>query len=278
MGNLIQSTAFSAKPLILGVFPRRNTKQTFRLFTPLAKFLSTTLNREVRLTTAKNFADFWEGVKTQRYDIVHFNQYHYIVAKELYGYEVILKNQEFGNSTVAGTITIRKDSGIRSIKDLKGKTILFGGGKRAMQSYISAKWLLQQGGLNDGDYIEKFAINPPNAIISTYLKQADAAGCGDVIIRLDTVKAHIDVSKMQYLARTEQLPHLPWAVKTSMDEVTRLKIQHSLNRLNKDPAGQAILDRAQLSALNLAVDSDYDGHRRIIRDVYGDDYGVEYLK
>jgi phosphonate transport system substrate-binding protein len=217
-------------------------------------------------------------VKEQRYDIVHFNQYHYIISHQLYNYQVILKNQEFGESTIASSITVRKDSGINSIQDLKNKTILFGGGRMAMQSYIATKWLLQEGGLNEGDYIEKIAINPPNAILSTYNRQADAAGSGDTVIRLDTVKKQIDVSQMRYLARTEQLPHLPWAVKDNMDEFTKSQIQQSLSALHKDPAGQSILNTAQLSALIVANDRDYDSHRKIVAAVYGEDYGISKFK
>jgi len=284
LSSLLPNSAFSAgnqsknKPLVLGIFPRRNTKLTFKLFSPLAEHISTTLNREVKLVTTKNFKQFWQDVKTQNYDIVHFNQYHYIISNQLYNYQVILKNQEFGNSSIAGAITVRKDSNINSILDLKNKTILFGGGKMAMQSYIAAKWLLQKGGLNQADYIEKIAINPPNAIMSTFHKQADAAGSGDVILRLESVKKQIDVSQMKYLATTEQLPHLPWAVKSTMDELTKLKIQHSLSELHKDPAGQLILDSARLSALTIATDADYNKHRSIIKDVYGDDYGITQFK
>lgn len=280
LSSLLPNSAFSAKnkPLVLGIFPRRNTKLTFKLFSPLAEHISTTLNREVKLVTTKNFKQFWQDVKNQNYDIVHFNQYHYIISNQLYNYQVILKNQEFGNSSIAGAITVRKDSNINSILDLKNKTILFGGGKMAMQSYIAAKWLLQKGGLNQADYIEKIAVNPPNAIMSTFHKQADAAGSGDVILRLESVKKQIDVSQMKYLATTEQLPHLPWAVKNTMDELTKLKIQHSLSELHKDPAGQLILDSARLSALTIATDADYNKHRSIIKDVYGDDYGITQFK
>jgi phosphonate transport system substrate-binding protein len=265
-------------PLVLGVFPRRNIKLTFRLFSPLARHLSDLLGREVRLTTSSNFMQFWQNVQRQRYDIVHFNQHHYILAHQLYGYQVILKNSEQGRATVAGTLMVRKDSGITQVSDLKNRTILFGGGRMAMQSYVAPTWLLQQNGLSKGDYIEKIALNPINAFLSTYHKQADAAGCGDVVIELDAVTAQIDSSQMRILAQTEQLPHLPWAVKQNMPEAERLAIQQSLSQLNNSEQGRAILNNAQLDTLLPATDSDYDAHRNIIRDVYGEDYGLSELK
>jgi len=282
--SLLPQTVLSAsrqsnnKPIILGVFPRRNTKLTFKLFTPIANYLTTALGREVKLSTAKNFQQFWRGVEARRYDIVHFNQYHYIISKILYDYQVILKNEEFSNSTIAGAITVRKDSGINTLQDLKNKTVLFGGGKMAMQSYIAAKWLLQEAGLNDGDYIEKIAINPPNAILSTFNRQADAAGSGDVILQLKSVKKQIDVSKMKILERTQQLTHLPWAVKGDMNPILKEQIQEALIELQKSTAGKSILNSALLTALLPTSDEEYDQHRKIITDVYGDDYGINRFK
>jgi phosphonate transport system substrate-binding protein len=274
----LEQTSRQKTPLVLGVFPRRNIKLTFRLFSPLAKHLGDLLGREVRLTTSSNFRQFWQNVQSQRYDIVHFNQHHYTLAHQMYGYQVILKNKEQGRATVAGTLMVRKDSDITQVSDLKNNTILFGGGRMAMQSYVAPKWLLQQNGLDKGDYIEKIALNPINAILSTYHKQADAAGAGDVVLELDAVTSQIDAAQMRILAQTEQLPHLPWAVKQTMPETERLVIQQSLSQLGDSEQGRGLLRNAQLDGLLPTTDSDYDAHRKIIRDVYGADYGMSQLK
>lgn len=264
----------SSAPLVLGVFPRRNVKTTYKIFSPLVSALSVHLDREVKLVTTRDFLSFWQGVRNRDFDIVHFNQYHYVVAKQLYGYEVILKNLEFGQSTIAGSLAVRKDSGIESIDDLRHKHIIFGGGYRAMMSYIAVTWLLRQAGLGPGDYRESFARNPPNALISAYHKRADAAGAGDMAIRLDVVKKNIDVSEMKYLARTKPLTHLPWAVKSEMDPQLKHKIVTFLGGLKDDPAGQKILDSAKLSGLIPAYDKEYDIHRELIKKVYGEDFGI----
>jgi len=266
------------KPLILGIFPRRNIKTTYRLFTPLADYLGQVLQREVRLETTKSFSDFWRAVQLRKYDVVHFNQYHYIVSHLKYGYEVFLKNKELGKSTIAGSLIVRKDSGINHITDLKDKVVLFGGDRSAMQSYIAATWLLQQGGLKQGDYIEKFAINPPNTIISTFFKRADASGSGDVVMHLDNVTRRIDISQLKFLAKTEQMSHLPWAIRSEMADDLKQAIKQALIDLSTTESGQDILRNAQLDALVPATDSEYDLHRKIITDVYGEDYDISVLR
>ncbi len=271
---------FAAKaipPLRMGVFPRRNIKNTYKLFTPMANYLSRQLGRPVELHTTKTFADFWQAVKLQQYDLLHFNQYHYVLAQKHYGYEVIVKNEEFGSSLISGSLIVRNDSGVTTVQDLKNKTILFGGGYDAMQSYISPTWLLRQAGLEANDYREKFAVNPVNTVISTFFRRADAAAAGDVVVYLDNVKSRIDIKQMRFLVKTEPAAQLPWAVHHRVSDSERREIQYLLSNLSQSESGLSILKQAALSNLLIAKDADYSPHRKIIKDVYGDDYGVSIL-
>jgi len=267
-------SSFSAEEssLIMGVFPRRNFTTTLKLFTPLAENLSAQLGRPVILESAKDFKSFWQQVQNRRYDIVHFNQYHYVKARKLYGYQVIVMNEEYGSKTLAGAIYVRKDSGINSVMDLKGKKIIFGGGPDAMVSYIIASSVLKQGGLANNDYITDFAINPPNAVKSLFFKQGDAAGAGDVVVILPVVTQAIDTSQLTILAKSKSLPHLPWAVKESLPTALKDRIREAFLSLNDPAKGQAVLDAAKLSGLQPASDRDFDPHRQIIQDILGEVY------
>lgn len=269
----LQVTAGEARQKInLGIFPRHNPIITTRMFNPLVQYLSEKLNKDIVLDTPKDFQTFWEKVKTKQYDIVHFNQYHYVKSHKEHGYDVVLKNIEFNESTIAGAIIVRKDANINSVMDLKGKKVVFGGGPRAMQSYIVAKYLLQNGGLADGDYEETFSTNPPNAILSAYFKQADAAGAGDKVLQLQVVRNQIDTDEMKYLVRGEQLSHLPWAIKHGLDPQLAQQFATLMRDLDKSGAGKAILKKMSLDGFATANDSDYDLHRKIINAVLKEKY------
>jgi phosphonate transport system substrate-binding protein len=254
-------------PLILGVFPRRNMQVTQKIFTPLAEYLSRKLSRPVKLETTHDFASFWDQVKRKRYDIVHYNQYHYLRSHKEFGYQVIAKNEEFGLSKIAGAILVRTDSGINSLQDLKGKKVVFGGGRLAMQAYISASYLLREAGLKPGDYFEQFALNPPKAAIATYYHQAAAAGTGDHVLQLPQVTSQIDTTKMRYLATTKPIAHLPWAVKPGMPKKQAMQIKNLLCGLHDTPEGRKILQTLRLTNILPANDSEYNDHRRIIKAV-----------
>ena len=202
--------------LTLGIFPRYKATVTTTMFKPLADHLGERLHRKVTLVTAKDFDSFWKAVTEQRYDIVHYNQYHYIHSTD--AYRVIGHNEEFGKSAVAGALYVRKDSGIKEISQLRGRTIVFGGGKDAMLSHIAPRFLLMQAGLKQGDFKSEFAVNPPNALLALHFRQADAAGGGDILHDLAAVKKVMNTDEVTILAATEPLLFLPWAVKRTMPQ------------------------------------------------------------
>ncbi len=271
LGLCLLTTAIPAiADITMGVFPRRPVAKTHKLFKPLAEKLSKELGEPVKLVVAKDFKAFWKGVKNRQYDLVHYNQYHYLLSHKNQGYKVIAVNEEFGSNRIAGALSVRKDSGINSVADLKGKTILFGGGKKAMGSYIAPTAILMQAGLKAGDdYTVRFAKNPPSAVIGVYNKAADAAGSGNVILRVKGVKKKIDVNQMKILAESEPFIHLPWAVKGDMPADKAAKIQQIMTSLKG--SDDAVLKAAAVTNFVKATDADFDKVRAIVKQVTGED-------
>jgi phosphonate transport system substrate-binding protein len=253
--------------LVLGVFPRFSASETTTRYTPLAEYLRERLNRKIILVTSKDFQSFWRGIEERRYDIVQYNQYHYIRSSK--SYQVIAHNKEFGKSTIAGALYVRKDSGITSVAQLRGRTVLFGGGEDAMISYIAPVYMIMQAGLKKEEFTSQFAINPLNSVIGVYRRQADAAGSGDIVIGQPAVKSAINPDELTALAVSEQLLHLPWAVKRTMSAPLRETIQSSLVDLENTETGRAVLKATLLTGIGRAEDKDYDPCRRMVRVVMG---------
>ncbi len=259
----------AAEPLVMGIFPRRDAATTVKLFRPLSRHLAKKIARPVTLEMSPDFDTFLSNLKQRRYDLVHLNPFDYISTHDDLGYDALVQNEEFGEATIMGAIYVRKDAGIRQLSELKGKKILFGGGPRAMMSYIVPTYLLRQAGLTKHDYTEAYAINPPNAVLATYLRRADAGGAGEVVRRLPIVTSKIDVNQLEVIAVSQPLPHLPWAVKQEMPIAFKRRLQTLLVNLKQSEEGRKILQQARLSAFNPVTDKDYDPHRKIVRAVYG---------
>ena len=221
------------------------------MYLPLADYLSRRLGHtKVTVVTAKDFETFWKGVlKQKQYDIVHYNQYHYIRSAQ--NYRVIAHSQEFGRSAVAGAVFVRKDSGITDLSQLKGRRVIFGGGKDAMLSYIAPT-------ISDdarrpeaeSDYKTEFAVNPPNALLALYHRQADAAGGGDILIDLPVVRNAIDTGELKILA-DDRASAVPAMGRETHDagEALRESIQSILIELDNSDAGKSALKAAKTTRI-----------------------------
>lgn len=259
--------------LKMGVFPRRPVAATHTAFKPLAEELTKQLGENVELVVPKDFKEFWKGVSAGEYDLVHYNQYHYIKSHKEHGYKVIVANEEQGSRTIAGSLSVRKDSGIKSVEDLKGKTILFGGGPKAMGSYIAPTAILKKAGLEaEKDYKVEFAKNPPNAVIAVFNKAADAAGAGNIILKVGGVTSKIDASQMVIIGESEPFTHLPWAVKSDMADDKAAKIQSVMTGLKGAAGGADILKAAKVTDFYKVTDNDYDKVREITKFAVGEEY------
>jgi len=261
------AAAADAPPLMLGVFPRLHASETTTRYGPMAEYLSERLGRKVVLVAARDFDAFWTGVEQERFDLVLYNQFHYIRSAKVY--QVIAHNKEFGKSTLAGALYVRKDSGITSVGQLRGRTVLFGGGEDAMIGYIAPMYLLMRAGLTRSDINARFAVNPLNSVIGMHRKQADAAGSGDGVVEQPALQKVVNVDEVTVLAVTDQLLHLPWAVKRTMAPRLRERIQSVLVDLEATEAGRQVLRAAVLSGIGRAEDKDYNPHRKMVRAVLG---------
>jgi len=251
--------------LVMGVFPRRNSVATVKMFTPLTRYLSEEIGVQVKLETAKNFPTFWKKVTDLRYDIVHYNQLHYLLSHDESGYEVFAKNEEFGSSTLRSSLVIRKDSGIESIEDLRGKKIIFGGGKRAMIAYVGVKLMLMKHGLFESDYTTILARNPPNSSLAVFFKKAEAGGVGDIALTVPAVRKRVNSNELTYLKSAYSQPHMPWAFNSKIDLETRKKIRLAFVKLNNTTTGKDTLRMAGMTGVLPAKDGDFESSRKIYR-------------
>lgn len=280
--NLLKSIALFAAILCandalavikMGVFPRQSMEETEKAFQPLADLLTLQLGEKVDLVVPQSFKAFWIAVKNNEFDVVHYNQYHYIRSHKENGYRVILANEEFGKKTIAGTILVRKDSGINSLKDLKGKMVLFGGSRNAMGSYIAPTSLLKKAGLVEGkDYMVDFAMNPPAALQGVYNRGASAVGAGDSLVALQTISGKINPDELKTIAISEPFTHLPWAVSTNVTDTVAQKIQSIMIGLKNSKEGEEILKSANVTGFYSVSDKDFEQVRELTNFTLGEKY------
>ena len=229
-------------PLRFGVFPRWNAQIMVAEFTPLADTLSKAVGRAVRIETDKDFASFMQRVYAREFDILHVNQLQYLQAHERAGYQVIAKLCESADCTIRAVIVTHADSGLRSVADLRGKTIAFGG-RDAMVSHLLAQALLRRNGLAEDTYRSVFAKNPPNALLTAYNGAADAAGVGSPVFERPEILRRVNPDQLRVLATDEPVPPLPIAVHADLDPALARALRRVLLDLAVSADGRRLLAR-----------------------------------
>jgi phosphonate transport system substrate-binding protein len=107
-------------PLTFGVFPYVSRGQLMELHTPLKRYLEKQLQQPADMITAPDFVEFMARTQQGEYDLVLTALHLGRLAETRGGYLRVAKT----GYQVHGIFLARKDSGIRSLADLKGKTIM----------------------------------------------------------------------------------------------------------------------------------------------------------
>lgn len=261
-----------SEPLVMGVFPRRPAMQTQAMFRPLADEVARALGRAVRLEVPPDFSAFWRGVEDGRFQLVHYNPYHYVRAHRELGHRLVAMNEEFGSDRIRAAIWVRQDADIATTAQLRHSRIAFGGGRDAMVSYIMAADLLARAGLAPTDYTVQFTINPTHALMAVFYRQSAAAGLNVNAFRQKRISNAVDADQLEPLLVSDPVALHPWAVNGAVNERLRERIRTALLGMKDTPAGREALSHASLTGLKPAEDADYDPHRRIVARVLGERY------
>lgn len=257
------TAAADIAPLRFGVFPRWNAQIMVAEFTPLAQALGKAVDRKVRIETDKDFDSFMQRVYAREFDLIHVNQLQYLQAHDRAGYQAIIKLCESADCTIRAVIVTRADAGVRSVTDLRGKTVAFGG-QDAMVSHVLARELLHRMGLPPGEYRAVFAKNPPNALLTVYNGAADAAGVGSPVFERPEIKRRVDASTLHILAEDAPVPPLPIAVRGDLDPALTEQLRTALLGIATTTEGAALLASIGATHFAAARHADYTGLAHLV--------------
>jgi phosphonate transport system substrate-binding protein len=164
------------KPLVLGVFPYITPGKLMQLHAPLRSYIEQTMGRPVEIVTAPNFDDFVERTRRGDYDIVLTAPHLGRLAQVRDHYIPLVHTAHH----VIAVFLARKDSGIRNLGDLRGKTIMIAE-STSIVSQLAVE-TLRRAGIEPGKDI---TIRPTsthnNALYAPVRREADASVTGIVL-------------------------------------------------------------------------------------------------
>ncbi len=247
----------------MGTLPRLSAEELQRMYAPLMEYLSKETGEKVSLLVPKDFPAFKEAVKTGQMDIGFSNPLIYVEARDKTRIEPLALSSEPKSGTrLRGIIIVRKDSGIMSVQDLKGKKFVFME-KDSPAGYLFQILLLNKAGFDTKKDITvlPFAKRHEKVVAAVLDKTADAGGIRED--ELDKVKDKLDISQVRIVGYTDYFPNWPFFATPKLKADTSAKIKAALLKLKpNDPKNEPILGPARLTGFIPVGDKEYDDLRK----------------
>ena len=228
------------------------------------EYLTEHVGARVVLYIATNYGDLRTQMERGTVDIGSFSPAAYIDAAAGGKIRIIAQSIISGSAFYTGVIIVRKDSGITSLADLKGKRFAFVDPKSA-SGYVYPRAMLIEKGVNPDAFFAStaFAGTHDKVIRAVLAGDADAGAIFEDALRIEQGKGQ-PTELLTVVASTEPIPHDAIAVRADLDPELTAKIQKALTTMTESPAGRAVIARStkKLSGHVVSDDGKFDVVRR----------------
>ena len=234
------------KELLIGLIPELNVFKQRERFQPLADYLSEKTGMRVKVTILSKYGGIVERFKTQKMDGAFFGSFTGATAIEQLGVEPLARPVNLdGSSTYHGYIFVRKDSGIKNVRDMKGKRMAFVD-KATTAGYIFPMAYFKENGVKDtGKYFSEYYFTGSHdaAINAVLEKKADiGAAKHSVYDRVKLNDPRVE-KELIILAESPKVPSNGLCVRKDLNKTIKEKLKNALLNIDRDPNGKVVLEK-----------------------------------
>jgi phosphonate transport system substrate-binding protein len=247
--------------LLIGLIPEQQMFDQLERYTPLAEYLSKKTGREINLKILSRYGNIIDNFVSGGLDGAFFGSFTYALAHAKLGIEVLARPENLqGSSTYHGLMFVRKDSGIRTIADMRGKSFAFVD-KATTAGYLLALQYFNAHGIKDyKSYLREtyFTGTHEDSIYDVLDKKADIGVAKNTVFeRLAKANERI-TQELVVIEKSPDVPENALAVRKDLDPATRKKLKGALLAMQGDPEGQDILKKFGARRFIETANSDYE--------------------
>ncbi len=227
-----------AKGLVMGLIPAENNEEMIQRFEPMRLYLEAKTGEPVKVYTATDYAGVIEGVKKGRVDIAWFGPLSYVLAEKEANAEAFAVGvrSDTGLSTYRSLFVVPEGSDVKTIADLKGKSVAFVDPASTSGGLIPTYLVKQATGQMPKQFFGEFtyAGSHDAAEMAVKNKSVDAAADNDITYEKMLKKGLITKESNRVLLYSDPLPGSPMAYRKDLPEVTKAKIRDAILNAHND--------------------------------------------
>jgi len=230
---------------LIGLIPEENIFRAIQKHRPLEAYLSEKLGVKVKFTILSRYGDISYRFVSRDMDGAFFGIYTSALAMEKLGVEPVLRPVNLDGSTTArGYLFARKDSGIKTFEDMRGRRAAFVD-RATATGYIFVVAYLKEHEVKNIDkfFSEYFFTGSHESTIYAVLDgRADVgAAKGRVLERL-MAKDPLIKDEIHIIAQSIDLPDNTLMIRKSIAPEMKQKLKDTLLTLDRTPRGVEILE------------------------------------
>jgi phosphonate transport system substrate-binding protein len=232
-----QSQASPApRRLLIGLVPEESMFKQIERYEPLIRYLSDRTGFDIRLTVLPRYENILTAFSSQKMDAAFFGSLTYVLAHSRIGVRTIARPERpDGKSTYHGIIIVRADSGIRSVRDMRGRRFAFAS-RDTIAGYVLPLVYFRKAGVN----------------YRSYLKESYFTGTHEDVIR-DVLDGKADAGA----AKNTALERLAAQDPEVRKKLWVLELAGALLTLHEDPSGAAVLKEFGAARFIESREADY---------------------
>lgn len=245
--------AWGQQTLTFAVVPQQSATQLAEAWTPVLAWLSQSAGLQLQFVTAPDVPSFEQRLAAGDYDLAYMNPYHFTVFNAQPGYRALARAK---GERIKGLVVVHKDSGIKSLNDLSGKTLAF-----PTPAAFAASLLVQAEMRGRGIAFTPQVVNSHNSVYRNVAKGLFPAG-GGVPRTLELLDESVR-SELRVLWETREFTTHAIASRPGLDAATRARVWKAMRLMGADPRGQELLKGIGFSGFDPAKDEDWNDVRSL---------------
>lgn len=272
--NACQGPATSSKPVEtyrIGYMVCNSPEETLARFKPLTAYLSKKLGVNFELV-AIDTINFTKQVDTL--DFTHTNSLLYVILNRFHGVEVLAGEMagEFGSKSRGG-IAVKAQSTIKTLEDLKGKTMIFGP-MYAPTAYMTQLDLLLKNNIDPDDDLAYYSFpsgsfKHEKVIYGVYFGKADAGAFPMLDLDRMIKAGKISEDAFRIIAQGDAIPYCTFASTQKVDKKMAQAFQKALLEITESDVVEIdgeivrVLEKAWVEGYENVADNVYDSIREM---------------
>jgi len=245
-----------APKYIIGIHPLHNPKRLFEVYGPIVDFLNANMPEAgFTLEASRNYEEFDRKLYSGHFDFAMPNPYQTVNSLK-HGYRVFGKMAD--DDDFRGIILVRRDSGIHSVADLKGKAVSYPA-KTALAATMMPQYYLHTHGIDINRDIENRYVGSQESSIINVLRGHVAAGATWPVPWKTFSKENPQLAaQLEVKWQTEPLQNNGWVVRKDIPATVADKFAALLFALGDHEQGRAMLARIPVTRFEPANDHSYE--------------------